>query len=285
MCRFVLYMGPSIQMDSLITKPSHSIIVQSYHANEIDVPLNGDGFGVAWYQQGIDEAPALFRSISPAWNNQNLINLSHALKSHCILAHVRAASPGLPVTQLNCHPFTWKQFSFMHNGFIGDFQTIKRRARNLLSESSYRWIQGSTDSETFFALFIDKYQQISTGTESTETERIAAALTATIRAFKNLFAEAGITENWSLNLVISDGQNAVATRYSSPGTIIHSLYLHTGASYRCDTGDIHLAPSDQQTILIASEPLTNDPDWHEVEANYLIKVDNINTVELAPVPF
>ncbi len=282
MCRFVLYMGPSIKMDSLITKPTHSIIVQSYHATERDEPLNGDGFGVAWYRPETGSLPALFRSVSPAWNNQNLINLSRVLESHCILAHVRAASPGLPVTQFNCHPFTWKQFSFMHNGFIGDFQKIKRRARNLLSESSYNWIQGSTDSETFFALFIDHYQQT---TSDSETDRIAKALLATISTCKKLLTDAGIKENCALNLVISDGINAVATRFSSPGTVRHTLYLHTNASYRCDAGDIHLSPSDKQTVLIASEPLTTDDSWHAVDADYMITVKNANTVELVPIQF
>ncbi len=282
MCRFVLYMGPSIQMDSLITKPTHSIIVQSYHATEREEPLNGDGFGVAWYRPQPGEYPALFRSVSPAWNNQNLINLSRVLESHCILAHVRAASPGLPVTQFNCHPFTWKQFSFMHNGFIGDFKKIKRRVRNLLTEASYNWLQGSTDSETFFALFIDNYQQTSSGSVAT---RIAEALKATIITFKKLLEEAGIVENCALNLVITDGQNAVATRYSSPGTMLNSLHLHTNASYRCDGGDIHLEPSEQQTVLIASEPLTKDDSWRTVDADYLIKIENANSVELMPLQF
>lgn len=94
MCRFELYMGPEIKMGSLVTEPKHSIVVQSYHCEEREEPLNGDGFGVAWYPADKNRAPAVFKSISPAWNNQNLINLSRVIHSDCMLAHVRAASPG-----------------------------------------------------------------------------------------------------------------------------------------------------------------------------------------------
>ena len=63
MCRFVLYLGPELTLDTLITKPSHSLIHQSTHATERREPLNGDGFGLAWYVPSISAEPARFRSI------------------------------------------------------------------------------------------------------------------------------------------------------------------------------------------------------------------------------
>ncbi len=49
MCRFVMYMGPPLTLASLITEPVNSLINQSIHSREQAEPLNGDGFGVAWY--------------------------------------------------------------------------------------------------------------------------------------------------------------------------------------------------------------------------------------------
>lgn len=49
MCRFVLYLGPSVTLDLLTTRPTYSIIHQSYKARMRVEPLNGDGFGLAWY--------------------------------------------------------------------------------------------------------------------------------------------------------------------------------------------------------------------------------------------
>jgi len=72
MCRFVLYLGPEITVSSLVTEPEHSIIHQSYMSREREEPLNGDGFGLAWYAPHLTTHPALFKDISPAWNNDNL---------------------------------------------------------------------------------------------------------------------------------------------------------------------------------------------------------------------
>ena len=91
MCRFVLYLGQEIGVDSLVTEPKNSIIHQSYHSHEREEPLNGDGFGVAWYVPGHDE-PALFRNVTPAWNDINLLHLARVTRTRCVLAHVRAAT-------------------------------------------------------------------------------------------------------------------------------------------------------------------------------------------------
>ena len=57
MCRFLLYMGPSTSLESLITQPENSLVHQSYKSKERKEALNGDGFGVAWYVGGIGPVP------------------------------------------------------------------------------------------------------------------------------------------------------------------------------------------------------------------------------------
>ncbi|MFQ5353611.1 MAG: class II glutamine amidotransferase, partial [Thermodesulfobacteriota bacterium] len=61
MCRFVLYLGEDVALNSLITEPENSIIHQSFHSHERAEPLNGDGFGVAWYAPEVGEEPAVFK--------------------------------------------------------------------------------------------------------------------------------------------------------------------------------------------------------------------------------
>ncbi len=94
MCRFVAYLGKPIDMGELLYAPADSIIKQSYAAREIEEPLNGDGFGVGWYHHDRTPDPAVFVSVTPAWNNRNLRYLAPKVRSHCIVAHVRAASEG-----------------------------------------------------------------------------------------------------------------------------------------------------------------------------------------------
>lgn len=66
------YQGKEIPVADLVTRPENSLIHQSTHARERPEPLNGDGFGLAWYVPD-DPQPARFRSLTPAWNNANLV--------------------------------------------------------------------------------------------------------------------------------------------------------------------------------------------------------------------
>lgn len=141
MCRFVYYQGLPISLGALLTKPENSLINQSVHSKEGREPLNGDGFGVAWYQLD-SEQPAVFKSITPAWSNQNLREIARVVRSPRILGHVRSASPGSNVAESNSHPFRHKNLSFMHNGLLQGFRTIRRTFLRSLSEESYQMISG-----------------------------------------------------------------------------------------------------------------------------------------------
>ncbi|KAG0076627.1 glutamine amidotransferase subunit, partial [Podila epicladia] len=102
MCRMLLYKGRQpIQLAHLLTKPAHSIINQSFDSRlRLDHrrPINGDGFGVGWYDNEPDEelgvSPCIFTSVTPAWNNMNLIRLSEKIRSPLVFAHVRASTAG-----------------------------------------------------------------------------------------------------------------------------------------------------------------------------------------------
>ncbi|MDH5608972.1 MAG: class II glutamine amidotransferase, partial [Cyclobacteriaceae bacterium] len=177
MCRFTFYQGRPIRIGSLITEPKHSLINQSYDALERDEPLNGDGFGLAWYNHQLSDEPALFKSVSPAWNNTNLLELSKLIESPCIMAHVRAATQGLGVMEVNCHPFKWGKYVFMHNGDIGGFSALRRPLLNSLSDEAFRHLRGSTDSEHFFCLLMDELIRLK---ELEPADRLASAMMGAI---------------------------------------------------------------------------------------------------------
>gem|GEM_PF-6708501 len=42
------------------------------------------------------------------------------------MVHIRDASPAMPVTYTNTHPFSSNQFSCIHNGYVDDFKKIER---------------------------------------------------------------------------------------------------------------------------------------------------------------
>lgn len=280
MCRFALYLGSPLALDSLVTKPVNSIIHQSFHAHERKEPLNGDGFGVAWYVPELSPTPALFRSITPAWNNENLLSLARVTVSECILAHVRAASPGLPVTQTNCHPFTHGRYAFMHNGAIGGFGRVRRSLLESLSDEAFGVIQGNTDSELIFALFLDQHARLA---DRGAVDAMAAALEATILQVVTAAEGAGVAEPSFLNLAVADGRRAVVSRFTSgPPSEAATLYVHEGKQYVCEEGVCHMVSPDlgRGAVLVCSEPLSQDAGWERVPPNHMVLVGDDRSVTL-----
>jgi ergothioneine biosynthesis protein EgtC len=282
MCRFLLYVGRPITLSSLITEPENSLIHQSFESREREEPLNGDGFGVAWYVPGIAPDAAQFRSITPAWNNQNLRHLARMTRSPCILAHVRAASPGLAVTETNTHPFVWNRYAWMHNGEVAGFPRIKRALLHRLGEDAYGLIEGTTDSEHVFALFVERLRREE---HAEPAERMANALAGAIADVVALCAEAGVREPSTLNLAVSDGASAVVCRFTDGAPQeAPSLYLHTGKAYTCEGGACRMLDPGQEghAVIVASEPLSQDPGWSAVPPNHVVVVAPDRAVDVRP---
>ena len=273
MCRFIVYKGPELVLSTLITEPQHSLIRQSYQSQLRHEPLNGDGFGLAWYVPEVSARPGKFRSIQPAWNNSNLRELARVTRSGLVFAHVRAATAGLGVSEHNCHPFTSGTLTFMHNGLIGGFENVKRHLQADLSDAAFHAIQGSTDSEHLFSVLQDAYSH--GAHDGDATERLTGSLVATIRTAVETGAEV------KLNLAVTDGQSVVVSRFASKEPL-DSLFLSHGRQYRCDDGVCRMVPSTApgSAVLVASEPLSQKSDWQEVPAQHMVVIGESAEVEV-----
>jgi len=288
MCRFIFYLGEPIPLDQLIARPANSLIHQSFHA-EMRQPLNGDGFGIAWYSRRHGPEPAVFRAVTPAWNNQNLLHLSRVTESDCVLAHVRSASPGMPVNEANCHPFTYGPFAFMHNGGVAHFHRIKRAVVARLTDEAYHAVQGTTDSAHMFGLFLDAWF---VSEEQDSLRRIGAAVSHTITEIEALLRQHGITDASQFNLAVSDGTHAVVCRHAvGEDATAPSLWWHEGAQYHVQDGKPrmrhrHAAAEDTgpETVIVASEPLTDDPGWREVPSGKLVLIGADRRAQLRALP-
>jgi len=281
-CRFILYAGPPLTLSSLITEPGNSLIHQSFESYEREEPLNGDGFGVAWYVPDLSEAPAVFRSVSPAWSNRNLMELARVTRSNCILAHVRAATSGLLVSEANCHPFAHRQFCFMHNGEVGGFHRLRRALLAALSDESFAAIGGTTDSEHIFALFLDQYLKVHV---ADPVQAMAESLRAAIKQVLALGREAGCTETSYLNIAVSDGKCSVVSRVTTdPANRSDSLYFQIGKEYTCDGGLCRMleAPNGHGGVIVSSERLSCDEGWQPVPVNHLVVIDHDHTASVVP---
>jgi predicted glutamine amidotransferase len=287
MCRFIAYLGRPIIVDELLLKPSNSLIHQSFDAGEMSEPLNGDGFGLGWYDHQIRELPGLFRSITPAWNNNNLLYNASMFRADCMFAHVRAASEGV-VSEANSHPFHFGQFLMMHNGVVPKFQLIKRRLLSLLNDELFLWIQGQTDSEHIFALLMQYASEMAEPDQNLTEEQLKDCFQKTFDTVQQLKEEAGIGQEVStFNMMATDGHRIFGTRYSSkPQLETRTLYYSTGSRFQCTNGVSRMVRDDStvKAVLIVSEKLTeNREDWTPIPANHFIAVDRNLEVHLGPM--
>ena len=282
MCRLLAYKGTPIIIDQLLYQPKNSLINQSINAREIEEPLNGDGFGIGWYVPELNYEPITFVSVNPAWSNRNLRNLAPKIKTDCMVAHVRAASVG-DVSESNCHPFQYKNILMAHNGGIEEFQKVKRKIREPLTDELYNWIKGQTDSEHIFALVL---HNLFKNHQVVSPDTVVDSFEKTFVTIKKLMSENEITEAAYLNMVFTNGLFLVATRYvSDPKEEPLTLYHSEGSRYVVENGTTRLeAPQDNDNaVLVVSEKLTDDKDWTMIPANHFVIVEQSLNVRVKPI--
>ncbi len=275
MCRFTLYLGPSIRLSTLLIEPTHSLIHQSFHAAERDEPLNGDGFGVGWYAPRLADEPAVFHSISPAWNNRNLQSIARVVASPCVLAHVRAATAGSAVHQANCHPFQHGRYLLMHNGSIGAYPRVRRQLLADLSDEAFNLIRGDTDSEHMFAIFVDELLKHGEppGEKVEGARPLAERLSATLARVLAVVKAHGDGAPSALNVAVSDGMHAAVSRFTShPSAPPDSLYTLRDYIYATTSQEFSERKSEEhgQAVVVSSERLTADYTWQAVPPNHIV---------------
>ena len=286
MCRFVAYLGKPIIADELLIKPKNSLLSQSYHALETNDPVNGDGFGIGWYNPFIRPEPALFRSIRPAWNDENLRYNASMIKTNCLIAHIRAATHG-SVSIENTHPFRFHQFLMMQNGGIKEFNKIKRSIIYRLDEESFQWIQGQTDTQYIFALFMTIVKE-NVGQQKATLQDIASCFSQVFAEIEELKTKAGLDSTSLYNMVLTNGKEMIATRYSTqPERDTRTMHLASNITFSTKPdGNMVLVPAENhaRSILISSEVLTEDRDyWEVVPENHCVMVNEALDVMVEPL--
>ncbi|CAN8064824.1 unnamed protein product [Agarophyton chilense] len=300
MCRLSAFFGVPICAADLVTRPSRSIITQSFDARErmagdASTPgyLNGDGFGLGWYSpHPSDVTPCVYRHARPAWNDPNLGSIAEKIYTHVLFAHVRAASPGLDVSETTCHPFRFGRFLWMHNGGVGNFSAVRRLLLPTLDEHAFDFAvsHGSSDTALCFAVFLNL---IKDSLAPCTPEKLRACLQETILILQRAAHDVNATETSLLNFVVSDGESIVASRYvvspSNPDAQAASLYYASGNNYQSDgsaPGNYVMVHTDRRPSLaiISSEPLTERRgDWVPVPTSCCIVITQNMHILLSPV--
>ena len=244
MCRWIAYLGEPATPDRFLSETEYCLVAQSQAARKSVATVNGDGFGLGWYER--ETTPGVFRDVLPMWGDENLRSIAQQIRPSTFMAHVRAATDTATI-RLNCHPFTYAQFLFMHNGQIGGYPRVRRQLEHRLDDRFYASRQGSTDSELIFLLLLQL------GAESD----FAGAAQAIIHEVETIQSNVDEEDPFRFTAAFTDGQQLHAIRYSSDEHPPTLFYRHS------ETGSV-----------VVSEPLDDQEQrWTILPANHTLIVE------------
>jgi gamma-glutamyl hercynylcysteine S-oxide hydrolase len=240
-CRHLAYLGPPTTLAALLLDAPHGLLRQSYAPADMrgGGTVNADGFGAGWYPPppGPDgagaQAPARYRSPQPIWSDPSFAALAAATTSGAVLAAVRSATVGMPVTAGAAAPFGEGPWLFSHNGLVRGWPGSMAGLAAELPVVDLLTLDAPTDSALLWALV---RHHLRAGADP------AAALREVVAAVE------AAAPGSRLNLLLTDGTGVWATAWD------HALSVRTTPN----------------SVLVASEPIDPLPDWTEVPDRHLV---------------
>ncbi|WP_229072399.1 ergothioneine biosynthesis protein EgtC [Actinoplanes sp. DH11] len=234
MCRHLGYVGPPVPLADLLFDPAHALATQAWAPRDMrgGGTINADGFGVGWYPAG-PAAPVRYRSAMPIWSDAALPALAATTAAGAVLAAVRSATVGMPVTETAAAPFSDGRWLLSHNGVVRGWPgTIAGLAGDLPVEDLLT-LEAPTDAAALFALVRAKLRA------GEPPAKAVAVVVAQVLA---------AAPGSRLNLLLTDGEQLIAT------TAGHALSVR----------------ARDDAVLVASEPLDGDPAWQAVPDGRLV---------------
>jgi glutamine amidotransferase len=282
MCRMMGYLGGPVRLDQMLYAPDSSLLRQTVGPRMLDM-LNLAGFGLAAWSGDSEEPelPWLYHTPELPLFDRNLQCMARKVRAHAFLAHIRGVPlhAGARVHEANLHPFRFPgaRLAMAHNGDLAEFAQMRFELVPHVRPEVARHISGSTDSEWIYALILSQLPDPAAPCPGLELVRAVARALGVIRRVREGL---GIRRSSSVNLVLGDGEELVATRFcfdfgrwgrEGPPHQGSRHYLSqwytTGRSYGLHKGEWKLVGGAAlaDSVLVASEPLTRDHStWVEV---------------------
>jgi glutamine amidotransferase len=239
MCRHLAYLGPPIPLSAVLFDPPHGLSHQSWAPRDMrgGGTINADGFGVGWHTPA---GPVRYRRATPLWSDTTLPALAASVAAGSILAAVRSATAGMPVTETAAAPFAAGPWLFSHNGVVRGWPGSMTKLAGSLPVADLLTLEAPTDAALLWALVHDRLRD-----RASPAEAVAATVTETERA----------APGSRLNLLLTDGTSIIAT------TAGHALSVR----------------HDARGVLVSSEPLDDDPAWRPIADRTLLVADAAGT--------
>ncbi|HET7399921.1 MAG TPA: ergothioneine biosynthesis protein EgtC [Intrasporangium sp.] len=232
MCRHLVWLGEPVTLASLVLEAPWSLLRQAYAPRHQEHGVvNADGFGVGWFVSSRPE-PVRYRRAQPVWGDASFASFAPTVSSGCVLAAVRDATPGFSASdESSAAPFLHGRWLFSHAGALADWPRARR-------ELVHRTLDvpeaaAAVDSALLFGVAAAAWRAgASLGEGLAECVQAAEAV-----------------GGGRLCLLAADGDRVAATTGGD------SLFLRESP-----TG-----------VLLASEPLDEDPCWRRLPAGQLVE--------------
>lgn len=246
-CRHLAYLGPPRDLATLLLHPPHSLLRQSYAPADMRCGgvVNADGFGAGWYPDGAT-TPIRYRRAIPIWADTSFAALAGGVHSGAVLAAVRSATVGMPVTEIACSPLSTGRWLFSHNGIVTGWPGSMATLAGQLPVTDLLTLEAPTDSALLWALVRHRLMA---------GEPLGHAL-GTVTA-QVLAAAPGS----KLNLLVTDGVMLAAT------AVHHALAVRVG----------------DRAVQVSSEPTDHCAGWEPVPDGHLLTATP-SAVDVVPIP-
>ncbi|WP_141881406.1 class II glutamine amidotransferase [Homoserinimonas aerilata] len=116
--------------------------------------LHGDGWGFSGERRGQRTLTVAAESAHTSRDYDAVLRGSRVTSG---IAHLRAATLDLPVSEANTHPFVHGDLSFAHNGSIREIASIEP----LIDADLRAGIRGDTDSERYLLALVSEFRRAS----------------------------------------------------------------------------------------------------------------------------
>jgi predicted glutamine amidotransferase len=222
-----------------------------------------DGAGIGYFDG--EDRPVVSKQPIAAFEDRRFAEEAKDVQARTFVAHVRFASTGA-LTVVNTHPFEQDGRLFAHNGVIEGLPNLESE----LGPEGMALVHGETDSERWFALITREIARA-------DGDVAAGIVSATRWIAANLPV-------LSANFVLIEADQLWALRYPDPHEL-HVLERDAGGGsesgpgpldHRSSTGHIHVGSdelSERPAVMVATEPMDDDPGWRALGSGQLLHVD------------
>jgi glutamine amidotransferase len=278
MCRqYCFVANEETKIECTLVHAQNALMLQS--RKDMRGTMHPDGWGISVYE---DFRPVVERRVAAAYEDLHFSAAAERVFSSTVIAHVRKATVGRP-SLVNTHPFTHQCWTFAHNGTVTAIDVLRDRLLAEIHPHLRKGIRGDTDSELLFHWILSRMEDagISAEARCADLPVLSDVVAESIQKIAADCETSGVGRRAKLNILLTDGRIAVATRWNNSLWWLFREGIHDCEV--CGIAHVRHAPEvEYLATIVASEPVSHEA-WQEVPDRTLVAIDRSIRPRLYPI--